>query len=269
MGSSSLELTLSLKPSYVPKTISNLLSDLSKIDSVSDKLSVLNDYLHKYQEELSRVQDLKRELPQCMLLLMDAIETLKEEIVSVGNSKEPDSGKPLMEFLSMKRKLYESPEERIVSDQYPARKEKGLHIDMNASVDDFHQLWNNPIPDKKQKAILHPTQTLSLTPIQPCKKSITQVPLMAAGGSSGTGSILLPVSAAEKQRGKEPAVANVPPGPGPVAIGGLNLRTDPVTLNYHPEPLTEKIWKNNRRSWSPQLHARFVHALNILGGVQG
>lgn len=196
MGSSSLELTLSLKPSYVPKTISNLLSDLSKIDSVSDKLSVLNDYLHKYQEELSRVQDLKRELPQCMLLLMDgeynfswlillrmmymiiikvwlflflvsvfffsAIETLKEEIVSVGNSKEPDSGKPLMEFLSMKRKLYESPEERIVSDQYPARKEKGLHIDMNASVDDFHQLWNNPIPDKKQKAILHPTQVNNL-----------------------------------------------------------------------------------------------------------
>lgn len=72
MGSNNcLELSSSLKPSYVPKTIGNLLNDLSKINNVSEKLSVLYDYLLKCEEELSRVEVLKRELPQCMLLLMD------------------------------------------------------------------------------------------------------------------------------------------------------------------------------------------------------
>ena len=77
MGSSKsnpLELSLSLKPSYVPKTISDLLSDLDNIDNVEKKLSVLNDYLNKYKEELSKVEALKRDLPQCMLLLMDGNE---------------------------------------------------------------------------------------------------------------------------------------------------------------------------------------------------
>lgn len=67
----SLELGLSLKPSYVPKTISDLLSDLAKIDNIRLKLSVLNDYLKKYEEELSRVVPFRRELPQCVLLLME------------------------------------------------------------------------------------------------------------------------------------------------------------------------------------------------------
>lgn len=73
MGSSSspLELTLSLKPSYVPKSINHLLTDLDQIDSVSRKLSVLKDYLNKHKEELNKVEQFKRELPQCMLLLMD------------------------------------------------------------------------------------------------------------------------------------------------------------------------------------------------------
>lgn len=73
MGSSSspLELTLSLKPSYVPKSINHLLTDLDQIDSVSRKLSVLKDYLNKHKEELHKVEQFKRELPQCVLLLMD------------------------------------------------------------------------------------------------------------------------------------------------------------------------------------------------------
>lgn len=73
MGSSSspLELALSLKPSYVPKSINHLLTDLDQIDSVSRKLSVLKDYLNKHKEELHKVEQFKRELPQCVLLLMD------------------------------------------------------------------------------------------------------------------------------------------------------------------------------------------------------
>lgn len=70
-SSNSLELSLGLKPSYVPKTIANLFSDLAKVDDVQKKLSVLDDYLNKYKEELARVEPFRCELPQCMLFLMD------------------------------------------------------------------------------------------------------------------------------------------------------------------------------------------------------
>ncbi|XVF71316.1 hypothetical protein PTKIN_Ptkin12aG0027500 [Pterospermum kingtungense] len=73
MNPSSLELSLSLKPSYAPKSLSNLLLDLSKIENESDKLSLLSDYICKHQEEKSRVEALEQdhELPQCRLLLKE------------------------------------------------------------------------------------------------------------------------------------------------------------------------------------------------------
>ncbi|ESR42171.1 hypothetical protein CICLE_v10013589mg [Citrus x clementina] len=69
--SSRLSLNLSLKTSYDPKTIYNLVKDLSEMNSVSDKLSVLNDYLLKYEGELARIAASKLELPQCKLLLIE------------------------------------------------------------------------------------------------------------------------------------------------------------------------------------------------------
>ena len=65
MGSSStsLELNLSLKPSHVPKTIANLLTDLSNVGNASDKLAVLNDYINQHEEELNSIVAFKRQLP--------------------------------------------------------------------------------------------------------------------------------------------------------------------------------------------------------------
>ncbi|XP_021905360.1 uncharacterized protein LOC110820240 [Carica papaya] len=52
----------------------------------------------------------------------------------------------------------------------------------------------------------------------------------------------------------------------PFAFRGLNLKSDFETLNHFPMPLTQPILKNKRRSWSSELHGRFVQALDLLGG---
>ncbi|KDP24333.1 hypothetical protein JCGZ_25629 [Jatropha curcas] len=113
MGSctpSEMRLSLKTSGSYIPKSIANLLKELSKIDSSSEKLTILNNFLKKHEEELSKVQLFKNELPQCMLLILDAIETLKEAVLNIkkGTGFEPGSDeRGVMEFFAMKRRGYE------------------------------------------------------------------------------------------------------------------------------------------------------------------
>ncbi|GLU10890.1 hypothetical protein SLE2022_276670 [Rubroshorea leprosula] len=107
-SSSPLELTLSLKPSYQPKTIQNVLKDLQEVKNPLDKLSVLSDHIHQHEEELNFIKQIKRQVPQCGLFLMDAIKTLTEESEKIKKSMESGGRKPLVEFLPTKRKEYEN-----------------------------------------------------------------------------------------------------------------------------------------------------------------
>ncbi|GLT49578.1 hypothetical protein SLA2020_231270 [Shorea laevis] len=97
--SSFLELTLSLKPSYLLKPIQNVLRDLEEVKNPMDKLMVLNDYIHQHEEELNFIQSFKHQIPLCGLFLVDAIKTLSEESMKIRKNME-SGGQPMMEFLS-------------------------------------------------------------------------------------------------------------------------------------------------------------------------
>ncbi|TYH62058.1 hypothetical protein ES332_D07G092700v1 [Gossypium tomentosum] len=199
MNPSSIELSLSLKPSYVPKSISSLLFDLSKIDNQYYKLSVLNDYICKLEEELARVQPLKHLLPLCTLLLMEETETLKHELLNINNEKE-------------QREIQEE-----CYANFQSCKEKGNNMERLMLGCKENSTWNS------------------------------------VGESSSDG------------KGKEVA-----------AIDEYSWRNDNQGFMYlnnydhhhHPKPLTQPIWKNNRRCWSSELHSRFVEALKMLGGIE-
>ncbi|PPS12858.1 hypothetical protein GOBAR_AA07766 [Gossypium barbadense] len=224
MNPSSIELSLSLKPSYVPKSISSLLLDLSKIDNQYYKLSVLSDYICKLEEELARVQPFKHLLPLCTLLLMEDIllylpillivlvwahglidpityetETLKDKLLNINNEKE-------------QREIQEECDANLQS-----CKEKGNNMERLMLGYKKNSTWNS------------------------------------VGESSSDG------------KGKEVA-----------AIDQYSWRNDNQGFMYlnnydhhhHPKPLTQPIWKNNRRCWSSELHSRFVEALNMLGGIE-
>lgn len=71
MGSIPPELSLDLRPSYVPKTISDFLSGISRIGDVSERVTKLDEFLKRLEEEMRKIDAFKRELPLCMILLSD------------------------------------------------------------------------------------------------------------------------------------------------------------------------------------------------------
>ncbi|KAL1545739.1 myb family transcription factor EFM isoform X1 [Salvia divinorum] len=73
------EISKQLNLDFVPKTISDVLSHVSRIDNLSMKSSKLDFHIRLLEEELRKVDAFKRELPYCMNLLQDAIETLRKE----------------------------------------------------------------------------------------------------------------------------------------------------------------------------------------------
>ncbi|XP_038709860.1 myb family transcription factor EFM-like [Tripterygium wilfordii] len=94
-----------MKPSYVPKSISSLLQDLENIDDIDDKLEFLDFHLHQHELEMKWVEVAKDLFPQCMLLLMDAVETLREEIAKVKATKSSASGEQEIGRLEKKQRM--------------------------------------------------------------------------------------------------------------------------------------------------------------------
>ncbi|XVE72277.1 hypothetical protein DITRI_Ditri11bG0026500 [Diplodiscus trichospermus] len=253
MNPSSLELSLSLKPSYVPQSLGHLIFDLSKIDNDSDRLSVLSDYICKHQEELSRIEALKHELPQCRLLLMESIETLKEEYINIKNNMESQRGRPdLVQYLPTKGKNTDEQEQREI-------------WEITYSNTEEEDQYCNPSYAKKQKTLAsYNFQTRNSEQTQPCKEYRKMEGLLlqykdSISNPHGSSSI-----------GKEEEVATMDQSSRNYNQRFLYLiKADGIqTLNYKPKPLTRPIWKNNRRCWSSELHARFVEVLNLLGGIE-
>ena len=72
-------LSLDWSLAFVPKTISEFLSKVSRTRGRSEKLVLLDDFIKRLEDEMKKIDAFKRELPLCMLLVNDAIMKLKEE----------------------------------------------------------------------------------------------------------------------------------------------------------------------------------------------
>ncbi|KAF8085344.1 hypothetical protein N665_0671s0022 [Sinapis alba] len=78
-----MSLNLNLSMYSLAKPLSQFLDQVSMIKDNHSKLSEIDGYVGKLEEERKKIDVFKRELPLCMLLLNEAIETLKEEASSV------------------------------------------------------------------------------------------------------------------------------------------------------------------------------------------
>ncbi|KAL8151959.1 hypothetical protein V2J09_021767 [Rumex salicifolius] len=242
MESQSLKLSLNLSPPWLLEEQSN------NPENASD----LRDYLARLESELRKIEYFKSELPMSVLLVTDAVERLKEEV-----------GKSEKEQVRVACDLNESPR---------------TGSEISISVDGDKKTW-------MQSAQLWSSDHASSLQLDKKKTPERAEEKTGALSSFTEGSDLSPVR--EDVDRKKPVLSS-PALP-------LKVRTEPVQVpkikggdrgssrntfvpilpdnckpRYQaPPPASESNRKKkNRRTWSPELHRRFVAALNQLGGSQ-
>ncbi|KAJ4963401.1 hypothetical protein NE237_023340 [Protea cynaroides] len=272
MGTYSPELGLDLNPAYVPKASTSFLRELSKIGDVSERLSKLEEYLKRLEEEKKKIDAFKRELPLCMLLLNDAIKALKEQTMQCTES----DVRPVMEeFIPLKK---------ISNEDGEVKKENDFRDKKNwmRSV----QLWSSygcSNRDLKQKSVADVKEgpeeddnCVTENSFQSCKyKSERGGAFMPFKGYSG-----FPAKPTNEEKEEGLPVAGLSlltPGlktPATGASSDLNSKRDIASSSINGQSnlqttmttTSQQASRKQRRCWSPELHRRFVFALQQLGG---
>ncbi|XP_020232871.1 transcription factor HHO6 [Cajanus cajan] len=276
MGSVPAELSLDLRPTFVPKTITDFLCHLSTTPNASHKKSLLDDFVHRLELELAKIQAFKRELPLCIFLLNDAISALKGES---AKCREQRTEPVLEEFIPLKKRCDQMEE---------IEKEKECR-DKRNWMSSF-QLWNSNDNnnnnnnknaydcDKRQHYILENKNDGEER--QPVAKDLFQYCGNGNGNGNGGSGFVMPFSTyIATKEDKEDCVVN-----------GLSLQTPGTAVNNTmegsdsrsiscrvvsstpspppPPPPQLQSARKQRRCWSPELHNCFVKALQELGGSE-
>ncbi|KAJ4716376.1 Myb family transcription factor EFM [Melia azedarach] len=277
MGTVPPELSLDFRPTFVPKTITDFLRDVSMIGNVSEKVSKLDGFVKRLEEEMRKIDAFKRELPLCMLLLNDAILVLKEEsmqCITASKKVQP----VLEEFIPLKKNTCEDEDE----DVSPIKKEKDSSKDNKKNWMSSVQLWNtddhqtsDPLFETKQNPNLKIKRNEEENPLQACKR---------AGARAFMPFKTYPVFARKEEKEELPVhgLSLVTPGmknpredtgssgsrtscSKSVSSSAPNMQSN---LRTGPQPPQQQTTRKQRRCWSPELHRRFVSALQQLGGSQ-
>ncbi|XVF59483.1 hypothetical protein PTKIN_Ptkin07bG0279500 [Pterospermum kingtungense] len=256
-----MELSLDLSLVYEPKTISEFLKEVSRIKNGFQKLLKISDYVKRLEDEMRKIDAFKRELPLCMLLLKDVIERLKEEETKC---KEVNDGSVTEELMPLKRNNEENGRVNRENDS-------GDKKNWMSSV----QLWNSDFnkPNTVSELKLGSEDDLSENPIELCNNSSRAgafVPFKGQFHKEISGLSLMTPSS-------ELASCNpiLKGNNNSCRIGsGFPLCTDQSQIKFqtkssqHQQQQQQQNSRKQRRCWSPELHRRFVEALQQLGGSQ-
>ncbi|RZC67172.1 hypothetical protein C5167_010856 [Papaver somniferum] len=268
------ELSLELKPTYVHKSINLFLREISVIGNVSERLSKLDDYIHRLEDEMKKIDAFKRELPLCMLLLNDAILILKEQTLhcTTSSSTTIDAHPVMEQFIPLMKNNSDD----------GLKKEKVSKDKM--SWMSSAQLWSsNSSQDEKKKSpverpieeVADECEALNTLPMRKFKKlDGAFLPFKGFNGFPATMPRTVRKEDKEVPQPATPSLSLSPPSSEEqlnsrsrnVQSSAATTRTNPPVFlqNGTPQPPSRK----HRRCWSPDLHRRFVSALQQLGGSQ-
>ncbi|CAH2036243.1 unnamed protein product [Thlaspi arvense] len=236
MGSLGDELSLGLRRhSTMPITICGFPRKASKIMSVAvEKGCKLDERVQKLEEEKRKIQGCELELPLCLEILNDAISYLKEEN---KRCSEMDTQPLLKDFISLNKPIreeHEEEEEWRQGDELVKEKKLQLwreddHISTNGRFSNKLEIERNELK----------SSTMSLIPGMITPKVETGLGLGLTSSSMVNG----------RSKG--------------IASCGFNSKH---SVPQPPPFLQQQALRKQRRCWTPELHRRFVDALQQLGG---
>ncbi|XP_062102111.1 transcription factor HHO5 [Humulus lupulus] len=287
-----MELSLNSGLVFVPKTISDFLQQVSTIRDGSEKLSKLDDYVKRFEEERRKIDAFKRELPLCMSLVNDAIARLKEEEKAIKCSGSRD-GHAMEEFISLKGNSDEDGSTNLADDSSDKK-----------SWMSSAQLWSTNVVDcdshKKNSVSELKPRIEEVVDLHVSEKPIGVSDYRNRGGAfvpfKGQASHCGVVRTSLKED-KESSLSRVPSltlmPPTPISeVGGTSdsnpksshsckagstssFLTEQVKLVSKPQLVQQtqhqhqqQPFRKQRRCWSIELHRRFVDAIHQLGGSQ-
>lgn len=268
-----MELSLDLSLDFSPKTIPEILHELSSISDSFTKRSKLDDYVRRLEDEMRKIDAFKRELPLCVLLLQDAILRLKEEVLQFQSLKD----QPVIEeFIPLKGDQPDEETEKrktrkwlsssqlwntnfnFVDDEISNPKS---NVNLNGDEDD-RSVPQTPIenwdcPKRRRAFELFKDQNNFVKRATKEDVAFSEVPKLT---------LMTPIS--------DPFPVNLTVKSG--GCGGRNGRASVSGLSSPAAQMKgqaklsqqQQTIRKQRRCWSPELHRRFVDALHRLGGSQ-
>ncbi|KAK6946157.1 SANT/Myb domain [Dillenia turbinata] len=253
MGSIPNELSLDLGLACVPKSMDDVLRDVSMSRDKFERKLKIEDFVRRLEDEMRKIDAFKRELPLCMLLLNDAIQFLKEESMNSGAS----NAQPVLEeFIPLKRDS-----ENDDGDGVGKEKESKDKRNWMSSV----QLWNSDAKPNSaleiKEACKTRTEARAFMPFQfpatapRMEDKVVHGPFVLTPATNKPSRSELGQNLCAKTTANARTSVSISPA---APSGQSNLCMVPQQAPS----------RKQRRCWSPDLHHRFVDALLQLGGSQ-
>ncbi|BAT75556.1 hypothetical protein LR48_Vigan727s002200 [Vigna angularis] len=251
-----MELSLDLSLAFVPgRTVRQILGEVAQNEGGSQRMATLEDFLLKLEDEKRKIESFKRELPLCMVLVNDAVTKLKEEINGGVRMQE---GPVVEEYMPLLKTNSEG------SETLNMGKERSNMKNWMNSV----RLWNvesKPRTEEDDRCVPH-------NPNQP--QNETNKSRGAAAALNGNNCVLKTVMSEDKRVSQAPSHGLMRPvfesndrkAESSNEHGSSLITTSTLEIKGQAQP--QQNPRKQRRCWSPELHRRFVDALQQLGGPQ-
>ncbi|KAF2317952.1 hypothetical protein GH714_041276 [Hevea brasiliensis] len=275
------ELTLDCKP----HSYSMLLKSFG---DQNDQTQKLEEILCRLEEERQKIDAFKRELPLCMQLLTNAVETSRQQLQAYNANQGP---RPVLEeFIPLKNSTSESLDKSSnISDKanwmttaqlwsqdsnetkpqttltaFPRETNIGFSVSSKLGLDTKQRNGGAFLPfSKERNSCPSPTLALASTEQEMEDKKCLETEngfSCSKIGNSGKIDINGGVVVIEQGKGTGNSSSD-----GQATNTGAGNSTNNTTTST---TTSSQAHRKARRCWSPDLHRRFVNALQMLGGSQ-
>ncbi|XP_059655546.1 transcription factor HHO2-like [Cornus florida] len=235
-------------------------------NNYTEKMQRFRDYIEALEEERRKIQVFRSELPLCLELVTQAIDTWKKQLsgttptttmeLCIGQSEcseQTSTDGPVLEELFPVKKSSSSDEEE--------QSQKPINNRINQDSDNKK---NEKLTTKSDW--LRSVQLWNQTPDQPIKEDTPRkVSVIEVKGNLNGCGAFQPFKR-EKMGGSPCAVAPSATTSSTAETGGSSGGGGGDDGSKREQKGGGQSLRKERRCWSPELHRRFLHALQQLGG---